>query len=141
LAGWGHVEGQHQLAQGPGKVSEKLQHGDDAGEKTEETKWCVNLKWKPPVRPTWRKDWSHWKSCSAERILLRKMSMTPKITGYFTLQSKYAFVTRALSQLDSVGKSFDPKFDFISVAAPNLVEVKGTKQYLVDEMKKRLKFI
>ncbi len=69
------------------------------------------------------------------------MSMTPKITGYFTLQSKYAFVTRALSQLDSVGKSFDPKFDFISVAAPNLVEVKGTKQYLVDEMKKRLKFI
>ena len=64
-----------------------------------------------------------------------------EIMGYFTLQSEYAFVARALSQLDGVGKGLDPEFDFISAAAPHLVEVKGTGRYLVDEMKKRLKFV
>jgi hypothetical protein len=64
-----------------------------------------------------------------------------KIMGHFTLQSEYAFVARVLSQLDGVGKGLDPKFDFISAAAPNLVEVNSSNQYLVDEMKKRLKFI
>ncbi len=64
-----------------------------------------------------------------------------EIMGYFTLQSEYAFVARALSQLDGVGKGLDPEFDFISAAAPSLVEVKGTGRYLVDEMKKRLKFV
>merc|ERR1712238_418612 len=64
-----------------------------------------------------------------------------EVMGYFTLQSEYAFVARALSQMDGVGKSLDPEFDFISAAAPYLVEVKGTTRYLMDEAKKRLTFV
>mmetsp|Transcript_57417 Transcript_57417/g.121833 ORF Transcript_57417/g.121833 Transcript_57417/m.121833 type:complete len:766 (-) Transcript_57417:81-2378(-) len=64
-----------------------------------------------------------------------------EVMEYFTLQSEYAFVARALSQMDGVGKSLDPEFDFISAAAPYLVEVKGAGRYLVDEAKKRLKFV
>lgn len=64
-----------------------------------------------------------------------------EVMGYFTLQSEYAFVARALSQMDGVGKGLDPEFDFISAAAPYLVEVKGAGRYLVDEAKKRLKFV
>lgn len=64
-----------------------------------------------------------------------------EVMEYFTLQSEYAFVARALSQMDGVGKGLDPDFDFISAAAPYLVEIKGTKKYLVDEAKKKLKFI
>jgi hypothetical protein len=64
-----------------------------------------------------------------------------KIMGHFMLQSEYAFMARALSQLDGVGKGLDPEFDFISMATNNLVEVKGTRGYLVDEMKKGLKFV
>ena len=37
--------------------------------------------------------------------------------------------------------NLDPDFDFISAAAPYLVEVKGTGRYLIDEMKKRLMFV
>ena len=59
----------------------------------------------------------------------------------FTLQSEYAFVARALSQMDGVGKSLDPEFDFISAAAPYLVEVKGTGKYLTDEIKKKFTFV
>lgn len=50
-------------------------------------------------------------------------------------------MARALSQMDGVVKGADPDFDFISAAAPYLVEIKGTKRYLVDEAKKRLKFV
>lgn len=64
-----------------------------------------------------------------------------EVMGYFTLQSEYAFVARALSQMDGVGKTLDPEFDFISASAPYLVEVKGTGRYLIDEAKKRLKFV
>lgn len=64
-----------------------------------------------------------------------------EVMEYFTLQSEYAFVARALSQMDGVGKGLDPDFDFISAAAPYLVEIKGAKKYLVDEAKKRLKFV
>lgn len=64
-----------------------------------------------------------------------------EVMEYFTLQSEYAFVARALSQMDGVGKSLDPDFDFISAAAPYLVEVKGVGRYLADEAKKRLKFV
>lgn len=64
-----------------------------------------------------------------------------EVMEYFTLQSEYAFVARALSQMDGVGKGLDPEFDFISAAAPYLVEVKGAGKYLVDEAKKRLKFV
>ena len=64
-----------------------------------------------------------------------------EVMEYFTLQSEYAFVARALSQMDGVGKGLDPDFDFISAAAPYLVEIKGAKKYLVDEAKKKLKFV
>ena len=64
-----------------------------------------------------------------------------EVMGYFTLKSEYAFVARALSQMDGVGKSLDPEFDFISASAPYLVEVKGTGRYLSDEIKKRLNFV
>ena len=64
-----------------------------------------------------------------------------EVMEYFTLQSEYAFVARALSQMDGVGKSLDPVFDFISAAAPYLVEVKGTTKYLTDEIKKKLTFV
>ena len=43
--------------------------------------------------------------------------------------------------MDGVVKGADPDFDFILAAAPYLVEIKGTKRYLVDEAKKRLKFV
>ena len=59
----------------------------------------------------------------------------------FTLQSEYAFVARALSQMDGVGKGLDPEFDFISASAPYIVEIKGVEKYLMDEAKKRLKFV
>jgi predicted unusual protein kinase regulating ubiquinone biosynthesis (AarF/ABC1/UbiB family) len=64
-----------------------------------------------------------------------------EVMGYFTLKSEYAFVARALSQMDGVGKSLDPEFDFISASAPYLVEVKGTGKYLSDEIKKKLSFV
>jgi aarF domain-containing kinase len=64
-----------------------------------------------------------------------------EVMEFFTLQSEYAFVARALSQMDGVGKGLDPEFDFISAAAPYLVEIKGTKRYLVDEAKKKLRFV
>jgi predicted unusual protein kinase regulating ubiquinone biosynthesis (AarF/ABC1/UbiB family) len=64
-----------------------------------------------------------------------------EVMEYFTLQSEYAFVARALSQMDGVGKSLDPDFDFISAAAPYLVEVKGTGKYLTDEIKKKFTFV
>jgi hypothetical protein len=43
--------------------------------------------------------------------------------------------------MDGVGKSLDPDFDFISAAAPYLVEVKGTGKYLTDEIKKKFTFV
>jgi predicted unusual protein kinase regulating ubiquinone biosynthesis (AarF/ABC1/UbiB family) len=64
-----------------------------------------------------------------------------EVMEYFTLQSEYAFVARALSQMDGVGKVLDPEFDFISAAAPYLVEVKGTGKYLTDEIKKKLTWV
>ncbi len=54
--------------------------------------------------------------------------------SYFTLPAEYAFVARAISQMDGVGKSLDPDFDFISSAAPYIVEIKGTDLYLKDEV-------
>ncbi len=64
-----------------------------------------------------------------------------EVMASFTLQSEYAFVARALSQMDGVGKSLDPEFDFISASAPYLVEVKGTGKYLTDEIRKKFTFI
>ena len=58
--------------------------------------------------------------------------------GFFTLPAEHAFVARAISQLDGVGKALDPEFDFISASAPHIVEVKGAEKYLADEAKKTL---
>lgn len=57
-----------------------------------------------------------------------------EVMSYFTLPAEYAFVARAISQMDGVGKSLDPDFDFISSAAPYIVEIKGTDLYLKDEV-------
>jgi len=83
---------------------------------------------------------------ASEQISITKQSTTDdvkdtEVMGYFTLKSEYAFVARALSQMDGVGKALDPEFDFISASAPYLVEVKGTGRYLSDELKKRLSFV
>jgi predicted unusual protein kinase regulating ubiquinone biosynthesis (AarF/ABC1/UbiB family) len=61
-----------------------------------------------------------------------------EIVGYFSLPAEYAFVARAISQMDGVGKGLDSEFDFISAAAPYLVEVKGSELYFQDEAKKIL---
>lgn len=59
------------------------------------------------------------------------------VMPYFTLPAEYAFVARALSQMDGVGKGLDPEFDFISAAAPHIVEIKGgAKFYLEDRFQK-----
>lgn len=58
------------------------------------------------------------------------------VMSYFTLPAEYAFVARALAQMHGVGKTLDPDFDFISSAAPQLVEVKGVGSYLKDEWSK-----
>ena len=57
-----------------------------------------------------------------------------QVMSYFTLPAEYAFVARAISQMDGVGKSLDPDFDFISNAAPYIVEIKGTDLYLKEEV-------
>ena len=59
-----------------------------------------------------------------------------KVIKYFKLPAKYAFVARAISQMDGVGKSWDSDFDFILSAALNIVEIKRTTTYLKDEFKK-----
>lgn len=59
-----------------------------------------------------------------------------EVMSCFTLPAEYAFVARAISQMDGVGKSLDPEFDFISSAAPHIVEIKGTDLYLKDEASK-----
>jgi predicted unusual protein kinase regulating ubiquinone biosynthesis (AarF/ABC1/UbiB family) len=59
-----------------------------------------------------------------------------EVMSFFTLPAEYAFVARALSQMDGVGKTLDPDFDFISCAAPYIVEVKGTGTYIKDEWSK-----
>jgi hypothetical protein len=62
-----------------------------------------------------------------------------QVMSYFTLPAEYAFVARAISQMDGVGKSLDPDFDFVSNAAPYIVEIKGTDLYLKDEATKILR--
>lgn len=59
-----------------------------------------------------------------------------EVMSFFTLPAEYAFVARAISQMDGVGKSLDPDFDFISNSAPYIVEIKGADKYLLEEVKK-----
>jgi predicted unusual protein kinase regulating ubiquinone biosynthesis (AarF/ABC1/UbiB family) len=61
-----------------------------------------------------------------------------EVMQYFTLPAEYAFVGRAMSQMDGVGKVLDPEFDFVSAAAPWIYEIKGTGQYLQEEASKWL---
>ena len=61
-----------------------------------------------------------------------------EIMSFFTLPAEYAFVARAISQMDGVGKSLDPDFDFISASAPYIVEIKGGERYLLDEARKMI---
>lgn len=61
-----------------------------------------------------------------------------KVMQFFTLPAEYAFVARALSQMDGVGRSLDPDFDFVSSAAPWIYEIKGVEKYLREEAAKWL---
>ncbi len=65
-------------------------------------------------------------------------STDAEIMKYFKLPAEYAFVARALSQMDGVGKSLDPDFDFVSAAAPWIYEIKGAGKYIKEEAKKRI---
>jgi predicted unusual protein kinase regulating ubiquinone biosynthesis (AarF/ABC1/UbiB family) len=58
------------------------------------------------------------------------------VMNSFTLPAEYAFVGRALVQMDGVGKGLDPEFDFISAAAPSIYEIKGAEKYLKEEAAK-----
>lgn len=55
------------------------------------------------------------------------------VMQYFTLPAEYAFVGRALSQMNGVGKSLDAEFDFVSSAAPWIYEIKGAGLYVKEE--------
>jgi len=57
-----------------------------------------------------------------------------KVMSYFTLPTEYAFVGRAITQMDGVGKSLDPDFDFVSSSAPYIVEIKGAGKYVQEEV-------
>lgn len=59
-----------------------------------------------------------------------------EVMSFFTLPAEYAFVARAISQMDGVGKGLDPDFDFISNSAPYIVEIKGADKYIKEEMVK-----
>jgi predicted unusual protein kinase regulating ubiquinone biosynthesis (AarF/ABC1/UbiB family) len=61
-----------------------------------------------------------------------------EVMSFFSLPAEYAFVARAISQMDGVGKGLDPDFDFISSAAPYIVEIEGADKYVKEEV---IKFI
>lgn len=65
-------------------------------------------------------------------------STDAEIMKSFKLPTEYAFVARALSQMDGVGKSLDPDFDFVSAAAPWIYEIKGAGKYIKEEARKRI---
>ena len=56
-----------------------------------------------------------------------------EVMSFFSLPAEYAFVARAITQMDGVGKGLDPDFDFISNSAPYIVEIKGADKYLKEE--------
>lgn len=56
-----------------------------------------------------------------------------EVMSFFSLPAEYAFVARAISQMDGVGKGLDPEFDFISNSAQYIVEIKGADQYIKEE--------
>mmetsp|Transcript_107453 Transcript_107453/g.312491 ORF Transcript_107453/g.312491 Transcript_107453/m.312491 type:complete len:139 (-) Transcript_107453:1546-1962(-) len=54
----------------------------------------------------------------------------------FQLPAEYAFVARALQQMDGVGKELDPEFEFIASVAPAIVELKGADVYVQEQIGK-----
>ncbi|KAJ1461275.1 ABC1 family-domain-containing protein [Pelagophyceae sp. CCMP2097] len=62
-----------------------------------------------------------------------------EVFTYFVVPPTYAFVSRALSQMQGVGTALDADFEFIAAAAPLLPVVKGTQQYMQDEFAKRVR--
>lgn len=66
----------------------------------------------------------------------RELVSESEIMRYFRLPASYAFVARALTQLDGVGKSLDPDFDFVSSSAPYMYEVRGATAFLKNEAQK-----
>ena len=120
------------------KVEAKCQSNYDTGKlKVKKRKARKSLRYNSMSQPETKSRTEIVRSVSNET----KEVKDSEVMEYFTLQSEYAFVARALSQMDGVGKGLDPEFDFISAAAPYLVEIKGAKKYIVDEAKKRLKFV
>jgi hypothetical protein len=57
-----------------------------------------------------------------------------EVMSFFSLPAEYAFVARAITQMDGVGKGLDPDFDFISNSAPYIVEIEGADKYLKEEV-------
>ena len=56
----------------------------------------------------------------------------------FTLPAQCAFVARALTQMDGVGKALDPNFEFIASAAPVIPEIKGGDVYAREWLQKKI---
>ena len=77
-------------------------------------------------------------SLQSSSLSSNKVDDDAEIMSYFTLPAEYAFVARAISQMDGVGKSLDKDFDFISASAPYIVEIKGGERYVKDEIMKKL---
>lgn len=63
------------------------------------------------------------------------------VMEYFQLPASYAFVARALSQMNGVGQALDPDFEFIAAAAPLMPEVTGTKKYLEKQFSKQYRAV
>jgi len=61
-----------------------------------------------------------------------------EVMKFFTLPAEYAFVARAISQMDGVGKGLNKNFDFISESAPYIVEVKGVTNFLLESFLKKI---
>uniref|UniRef100_A0A7S3K624 ABC1 atypical kinase-like domain-containing protein n=1 Tax=Aureoumbra lagunensis TaxID=44058 RepID=A0A7S3K624_9STRA len=62
-----------------------------------------------------------------------------QIMPYFQLPATYAFVARAISQLNGVAVNLDPEFEFIEAVAPFMYEVQDN--YFQVQVEKRLRKI
>lgn len=73
----------------------------------------------------------------AQKAALAEAEVAGKaVMPFVLLPAEYAFAARALQQMDGVGKMLDPEFEFITAAAPGIVEVKGTSDYMKDMVEK-----
>jgi len=76
---------------------------------------------------------------NSDQIITKKTQEVKdkEVMQYFQLPAEYAFVARAITQMDGVGKGLDENFDFISSSAPYIVEIKGADVYLKDVIYKK----